>query len=218
MYVKAAYEVAKKYRGDDFFLMPRAAYTGSSAYGVFWGGDIGGTQEGLRASIIAVQRAAVMGYPNWGSDTCGYNQQLMEQEVCARWLAFSCFHADHGSRPDAQRRVLESAARAELRRGVDRRSGGSTRGCISAWRTTATRSAGSASNRHAHRASRCSWLIRNRRRHGQTGGHIFMVATFWFHPCGRRDSARNRFICLRATSGVTPGIPTEFMRADEPLP
>ncbi len=32
-----------------------------------------------------------MGYPNWGSDTCGYNRQLMEHEVCARWLAFSCF-------------------------------------------------------------------------------------------------------------------------------
>jgi alpha-D-xyloside xylohydrolase len=91
MYVQAAYEIAKKYRGDDFVLMPRGAYTGSSPYGAFWGGDIGGTQEGLRASIIAVQRAAVMGYPNWGSDTCGYNQQLMEQEVCARWLAFSCF-------------------------------------------------------------------------------------------------------------------------------
>ena len=58
---------------------------------MFWGGDIGGTQEGLRASIIAVQRSAVMGYPNWGSDTCGYNQQLTEQEVCARWLAFSAF-------------------------------------------------------------------------------------------------------------------------------
>ncbi len=91
MYVEAAYEVARKHRGDDFVLMPRSAYTGSAPYGVFWGGDIGGTQEGLRASIIAVQRAAVMGYPNWGSDTCGYNQQLMEQEVCARWLAFSCF-------------------------------------------------------------------------------------------------------------------------------
>jgi len=72
-------------------LMPRGAYTGSSPYGVFWGGDIGGTQEGLRASIIGAQRAAVMGYPNWGSDTCGYNEQLMEQEVCARWLEFSCF-------------------------------------------------------------------------------------------------------------------------------
>jgi len=91
MYVQAAYEVAKKYRGDDFVVMPRAGYTGSAPYAAFWGGDIGGTQEGLRASIIAVQRAAVMGYPNWGSDTCGYNQQLMEQEVCGRWLAFSAF-------------------------------------------------------------------------------------------------------------------------------
>jgi len=91
LYLKAVYDVANKYRGNDVVLMPRGAYTGSSAYGVFWGGDIGGTQEGLRASIIAVQRAAVMGYPNWGSDTCGYNQQLLEQEVCGRWLAFSCF-------------------------------------------------------------------------------------------------------------------------------
>jgi alpha-D-xyloside xylohydrolase len=89
MYLKATYDIAKKHRGDDFVLMPRAAYTGSAPLGVFWGGDIGGTQEGLRASIVAVQRAAVIGYPNWGSDTCGYNQQLMEQEVCSRWLAFS---------------------------------------------------------------------------------------------------------------------------------
>lgn len=92
MYVKAAYEVARKHRRNDFVCMPRAAYTGSSRYGVFWGGDVGGTQEGLRASIIAMQRSAVMGYPNWGADTCGYNQQLMETEVCGRWLAFSCFN------------------------------------------------------------------------------------------------------------------------------
>jgi len=91
MYLKATYEIAARYRGHDFVLMPRGAYTGSSPYGVFWGGDIGGTQEGLRASIIAVQRSAVMGYPNWGSDTCGYNQQLLEQEVCGRWLGFSAF-------------------------------------------------------------------------------------------------------------------------------
>jgi len=88
---KAVYDVSAQYRGRDFFVMPRAAFTGTSKYGVFWGGDIGGTQEGLRASIVAVQRSAVMGYPTWGSDTCGYNQQLMEQEVCARWLAFSAF-------------------------------------------------------------------------------------------------------------------------------
>ena len=92
MYVKAVYEVAKKYRGDDFFLMPRAAYTGSSPYSVVWGGDIGGTQEGVRASIIAIQRSAVMGYPNWGSDICGYNEQLLETEVCGRWLAFGALN------------------------------------------------------------------------------------------------------------------------------
>jgi alpha-glucosidase (family GH31 glycosyl hydrolase) len=91
MYVKAAHEISRKYRGDDFFLMPRAAYTGSSQYSVFWGGDIAGSPEGLRASIIAVQRAAVMGYPNWGSDTCGYTRASMEQDLCARWLEFSCF-------------------------------------------------------------------------------------------------------------------------------
>jgi alpha-glucosidase (family GH31 glycosyl hydrolase) len=90
MYVKAAYDVSKEYR-DDFVCMPRAAYTGSSRYGVFWGGDIAGTPEGLRAEIIAVQRAAVMGYPNWGSDTCGYREQSTDPDLCARWLEFSCF-------------------------------------------------------------------------------------------------------------------------------
>jgi len=92
MYLKATYDVTKKYReDDDFVLMPRAAYTGSSPYGVFWAGDITGTQEGLRAAIIAVQRSAVMGYPNWGSDTCGYTNKAIDQEVCGRWLAFSSF-------------------------------------------------------------------------------------------------------------------------------
>ncbi len=91
MFAQAAAEVMRKHRGEDFVAMPRGAYTGSSPHAVFWGGDIGGTEWGLRASIIAVQRAAVMGYPNWGSDTCGYNEQTLDQDMCARWLAFSCF-------------------------------------------------------------------------------------------------------------------------------
>jgi alpha-D-xyloside xylohydrolase len=91
LYAKSVAEVARRIRGEDFVAMPRGAYTGSSPYSVFWGGDIGGTQWGLRASIIAVQRSAVMGYPNWGSDTCGYNEQTLDQDMCARWLAFSCF-------------------------------------------------------------------------------------------------------------------------------
>ena len=52
MYVKATHEIASKIRGNDFVLMPRGAYTGSSQYGVFWGGDVGGTQEGLRDRLL----------------------------------------------------------------------------------------------------------------------------------------------------------------------
>ncbi len=90
-YVKATYEISKKIHGDDFFLMPRAAYTGSSRYAGFWGGDIGSPPEGLRTAIIAQLRSAIMGYPLWGSDTGGYWHVDLDREVTARWLAFSCF-------------------------------------------------------------------------------------------------------------------------------
>ena len=92
LYAKSVAEVVRKYRGEDFVAMPRGAHTGSSPYAVFWGGDIGGRQGGLRASIIAVQRAAVMGSPNWGSDTCGYSEQSL--------AGLQLFHSDHGGRAD----------------------------------------------------------------------------------------------------------------------
>lgn len=90
-YVKAAWEITQKVKGEDFALMPRAGYTHSSRYGVFWGGDIGSPPEGLRTAIIAAQRSAIIGYPLWGSDTGGYWQGRLDREVCARWLGFSCF-------------------------------------------------------------------------------------------------------------------------------
>lgn len=90
-YVEAAWEICRKLRGDDFVLMPRAGYTGSSRYGVFWGGDISSAPEGLRAAIIAAQRAGIIGFPLWGSDTGGYWGAPLDREVLARWLAFSCF-------------------------------------------------------------------------------------------------------------------------------
>jgi alpha-D-xyloside xylohydrolase len=93
-YVKAAYEQAKKYKGDDeFLMMPRAAYTGSQQYGVFWGGDIASGPWALRSALIALQRSAYMGFPFWGSDTGGYWGDLEDftHENLARWLAFSAF-------------------------------------------------------------------------------------------------------------------------------
>ena len=91
LYLKTVYESCKKIRGDDFMLIPRAGYTGSSRYSGFWGGDIGSPPEGLRAAIIAVQRSAVIGFPIWGSDIGGYWHGDLDREVCARWLAFGCF-------------------------------------------------------------------------------------------------------------------------------
>ena len=89
-YVRATYEISQRVHGDDFVLMPRAAYTGSARYAAFWGGDVHHSKWGLRASIIALQRSAVMGYPYWGADTGGYHRGV-EPEVMGRWLAFSCF-------------------------------------------------------------------------------------------------------------------------------
>jgi alpha-glucosidase (family GH31 glycosyl hydrolase) len=97
MYAKAAYDICKKIRGNDFVTMPRAGYTNSSRYAVFWGGDIGNggeskvtVPEALRAAIIALQKSAVIGYPIWGSDTGGYTK-IKDHEIMARWLGFSCF-------------------------------------------------------------------------------------------------------------------------------
>lgn len=92
LYVKTVNESCRKIHGDDFMLLPRAGYAGSSRYGGFWGGDIGSPEEGLRTAIIAAQRSAIIGYPIWGSDIGGYWQGELDREVCARWLAFGCFN------------------------------------------------------------------------------------------------------------------------------
>jgi len=92
LYVKTVNESCRKLYGNDFMLIPRAGYTGSSKYSGFWGGDIGSTEEGLRAAIIAAQRSAILGFPVWGSDIGGYWQGELDREVCARWLAFGCFN------------------------------------------------------------------------------------------------------------------------------
>jgi alpha-D-xyloside xylohydrolase len=90
-YLKATNEVCRKYLGNDFLLFPRAAYSGSTKYGSFWGGDIAEHPEGLRCAIIAQQRSAILGYPVWGSDIGGYWQGNFSHELCARWLGFGCF-------------------------------------------------------------------------------------------------------------------------------
>jgi alpha-glucosidase (family GH31 glycosyl hydrolase) len=83
----------------DFVVAARAAYTGAQQSGIFWGGDIPGSEAlgggpgtdlGLRTAIIALQRAAFMGLPFWGTDTGGY-YEFKQRDVFARWLQFSAF-------------------------------------------------------------------------------------------------------------------------------
>ncbi len=91
LYLQAAHDVLKEVRGDDFLAMPRAGYTGSQQYGVFWGGDIHVGEYGLRTALIAVQRCSFMNFPFWGSDIGGYWNNTLSHINTARWLAFGAF-------------------------------------------------------------------------------------------------------------------------------
>jgi alpha-D-xyloside xylohydrolase len=94
------HDLLRAARGDgDFVVKARAAYAGAQQYGIVWGGDSPGstsfgagpgTDLGLRGALIALQRAAFMGFPFWGSDTGGY-YEFKSRDVFARWLQFSAF-------------------------------------------------------------------------------------------------------------------------------
>jgi alpha-D-xyloside xylohydrolase len=90
LYARAVQGAFERAGVDEYLVMPRAGWKGSSKHAVFWGGDTDTSEWGLRSAIIAVQRAAVMNFPVWGSDTCGYKFPS-SHEVCTRWMAFSAF-------------------------------------------------------------------------------------------------------------------------------
>lgn len=100
LYVKTFSDAAREVLGDDFIIKARPAYTGTTQYGITYGGDIPGavhtglglvpTDKGLRSAIIGLLRNACMGYPVWGTDTGGY-EGFIKRELFARWLAFSAF-------------------------------------------------------------------------------------------------------------------------------
>jgi len=100
LYIKSYYEASKEVLGDDFVIMARPAQNQTTTMSINWGGDspgailvngkFKGTDLGLRAVIIELQRMAFLGFPTWGSDTGGY-QGFRDREVFARWLELSCF-------------------------------------------------------------------------------------------------------------------------------
>jgi len=89
-FARAAHEAAHEAAREEFVSFYRAGWPGMSEVAVAWGGDTDPSAWGLRSAIIALQRAAVLNVPIWGSDTGGYNERP-PREVLARWLAFSAF-------------------------------------------------------------------------------------------------------------------------------
>ena len=89
-FAEAAREAAVASGVEDFVSFYRAGWVGSSQHTVAWGGDTDPSLWGLRSAVIAVQRAAFLNTPVWGSDTGGYNARP-PREALARWLAFSAF-------------------------------------------------------------------------------------------------------------------------------
>jgi alpha-D-xyloside xylohydrolase len=91
LFQRASYEACERSYPRQCVIMPRATYTGSTAYSLPWGGDTEVSHEGLRSAIIASQKAGMIGFPSWGSDTGGYDS-LPPSELLQRWTEFSAFN------------------------------------------------------------------------------------------------------------------------------
>ncbi|MEW5827092.1 MAG: TIM-barrel domain-containing protein [Candidatus Bipolaricaulota bacterium] len=89
-FAHAAFDTGASFGGPEFVSIYRAGWSGMSQWTAAWGGDTDPSEWGLRSAIIALQRAAILNTPLWGSDTGGYNRRA-PREVLARWLAFSAF-------------------------------------------------------------------------------------------------------------------------------
>ncbi len=89
-FARTAVEVGRRGEIEEFASIYRAGWVGMSSVTAAWGGDTDPSAWGLRSAIIALQRAAILNTPLWGSDTGGYGARP-PREVLARWLAFSAF-------------------------------------------------------------------------------------------------------------------------------
>ena len=124
-------------------------------------------------------------------------------------------HADHGGRSDAQRRVLEPAACARVRR-RPHRDVAAVRAAPRAPEGLQLRAGGRGRDRPACPSCvRCSWSIRTRRRPGRSGGPTCTAPIWSCRRSGRRGSAHRRSTCPQARGGATPG-PRTCIRAARP--
>lgn len=90
-YNRVFFEALKNRLGDDFLMIPRAAWVGSSAVTNFkWPGDLAGTfgDNGLASSVYSSLSLAFCGLPFVSTDIGGFDDQPAPEHVWIRWAQF----------------------------------------------------------------------------------------------------------------------------------
>ncbi|HYD83769.1 MAG TPA: TIM-barrel domain-containing protein, partial [Opitutus sp.] len=90
-YSRVFFEALQKKYGDDFLMVPRAAWMGSSAFTNFkWPGDLSGSyaNNGLPSSVYSSLSLAFSGFPFVSTDIGGFEDQPAPEHVWLRWAQF----------------------------------------------------------------------------------------------------------------------------------
>ncbi|PTX94624.1 TIM-barrel domain-containing protein [Opitutus sp. ER46] len=90
-YNRAFFAVLQQHLGDDFLMVPRAAWVGSSAYTNFkWPGDLSGSfaNNGLPSSVFSSLSLAFCGLPFVSTDIGGFDDQPAPEDAWLRWAQF----------------------------------------------------------------------------------------------------------------------------------
>lgn len=90
-YNRVFFDALKARLGDDFLMIPRAAWVGSSAATNFkWPGDLAGTfgNNGLPSSVYSSLSLAFCGLPFVSTDIGGFDDQPANERVWLRWAQF----------------------------------------------------------------------------------------------------------------------------------
>ncbi|QYM78554.1 hypothetical protein K0B96_14810 [Horticoccus luteus] len=88
---KVFFEALQKRLGDDFLMVPRAAWVGSGAYTNFkWPGDLAGSfaNNGLPSSVYSSLSLAFCGLPFLSTDIGGFENQPAPEDAWLRWAQF----------------------------------------------------------------------------------------------------------------------------------
>ena len=103
---------ADGYAPDEFFLLPRSAWSGTQRYSAgVWSGDINSDFATLAEQVVVAQGMGLSGHALWTNDGGGYGggdpSDPVFQELIVRWLQASTFfsimrlHGDRSGGPPA---------------------------------------------------------------------------------------------------------------------